>query len=89
MLPDLAGIDKLTRHPGMFPHKKKIVSALTLLFIVNDEGEVVEGVCHHMADDDARPSSMATKCPTQIAVTWALVAKKVCGKIFLFIYTAD
>lgn len=59
-----------------------------MLLVFNNEGEGVEGVWHHMADDNAGPRSMATTHPTQFPVTWASVGKKICGRIFRFMYAA-
>jgi hypothetical protein len=70
MFSDLVDIDN--EDNGTLPSSNmtnKFVSARTLLLVVNNVGEVVEGMYHHMADDDAGPSSMAKIRPTQFAAT--------------------
>ena len=47
----------------------KFVSVGTLILVVNDEGEAVEGMCHLVADDDTGPNIMATTRQAQFAAT--------------------
>jgi len=47
----------------------KFVSVGTLILVVNDEGEAVEGTCHLVADDDTGPNIMATTRQAQFAAT--------------------
>ena len=57
------------RHPGKFTMTDKFVSVGTLILVVNDEGEAVEGMCHLVADDDTGPNIMATTRQAQFAAT--------------------
>ena len=67
----------------------KFVSVGTLILVVNDEGEAVEGTCHLVADDDTGPNIMATTRQAQFAATWASVGKKHVVKYDFSMYGPD
>lgn len=74
MFSGLAGIDNDDNGILASSHTTdKFVHARTFLLVVNDEGKVVEGMCHLMAADNTGPNIMATTRPAQFAATRASV----------------